>query len=258
MFKKVFLMTSVALIAAGTLVGCSNNSENTIVNIVNKNPNGHIRDEKPNIYIYPDIESDQESDLNTEPTWNTDSNRGWIEKPNVYLYPSASTPIFVSLSDPSNIICSYPEYKDGWTVTADKDGTLTDIETGKQYYALYYESASKDKIDKSTGFCIEGKKTSEFLENALTTLGLNFKERQEFIIYWLPRLEANKYNYIKFLTEDEIAMKLNVNPKPETIIRVFMAWEGLDDKINIEEQKLTPVTRDGYTVVEWGGIELKK
>ena len=90
-------------------------------------------------------------------------------------------------------------------------------------------------------------------------LGLNYKERQEFIIYWLPRLESNNYTYIRFLNREEIEelMPLKFSKTPDTLIRVMMAFKTLDEKIDVKEQKLTPILRSGFTVVEWGGTEIK-
>ena len=50
-------------------------------------------------------------------------------------------------------------------------------------------------------------------------------------------------------------MPLEINPKPETIIRVLMGWKKLDKQIEVQEQQLERVERKGYTVVEWGGTE---
>lgn len=50
-------------------------------------------------------------------------------------------------------------------------------------------------------------------------------------------------------------MPLNIEPKPDTIIRIVMDFKGLNRPIEIEEQKLEQVEREGYTVVEWGGSE---
>ena len=36
-----------------------------------------------------------------------------------------------------------------------------------------------------------------------------------------------------------------------------MDWKGLENRIKVKEQNLTPAKREGYTVVEWGGSELK-
>ena len=47
-------------------------------------------------------------------------------------------------------------------------------------------------------------------------------------------------------------MSLQVEPVPDTMIRVLMTFKGLENKINVKEQQLQKVTRNGYTVVEWG------
>ena len=36
-----------------------------------------------------------------------------------------------------------------------------------------------------------------------------------------------------------------------------MAWKPLHKAQNIEPQTFTPFARDGFTVVEWGGCEVK-
>ena len=40
------------------------------------------------------------------------------------------------------------------------------------------------------------------------------------------------------------------------LIRVYMDFKVIDKKVNIKEQKLTSVSREGFTVVEWGGAVL--
>lgn len=59
------------------------------------------------------------------------------------------------------------------------------------------------------------------------------------------------------MNEIEENMPLLVTPSPDTLIRIIMAWKSLDNSIDVKEQTLTPVTRNGYTVVEWGGTEIK-
>ena len=179
-----------------------------------------------------------------------------IDKPIIYLYPKNETDISVKLGIPEQITHSYPKYTTGWKVHAKPDGTLTDAETGRALYSLYYESEStKPYKQTDKGFCIAGEDTIPFLEEKLAILGLNEREAEEFIIYWLPKLEANKYNYIRFATEEEITtnMPLNIQPKPDTTIRVMMVYKGLNRPVKLQEQELQPVERKGYTAVEWGG-----
>ena len=180
------------------------------------------------------------------------------EKPIVYLYPEDTCDVSVTLSSPELLRCSYPEYDDGWTVTAHPDGSLVDLETGRSLYALYYESTSPSVDEYGSGFVIAGDESAAFLEEKLATLGLNEREAEEFIVYWLPKLEANSYNFIHFLTEEEIdgQMGLSIEPSPDSTIRVWMAFEGLDAPLDIEEQQLVAPERAGFIAVEWGGFEM--
>lgn len=184
-----------------------------------------------------------------------------IDKPIIYIYPEKETNVLVKLGNPEKITCSYPKYKDeGWNVIAKLDGNLIDCASQRNLYSLYYESlAVKDIKLKNEGFIVKGKDSAKFLEEKLEILGLTEREAEEFIIYWLPKLEANNYNYIRFATTKEIDenMPLEINPKPDTIIRVLMTFKGLEEKIDVKEQKLEQAKREGFTVVEWGGTEIK-
>ena len=105
---------------------------------------------------------------------------------------------------------------------------------------------------------IKGEDTAAFLEDALEKLGLNRKEANEFIVYWLPLMEQNPYNIISFQTDTYTdAAELQINPAPDTVIRVFMTFEASDYMIRILPQKLTAPERIGFTVVEWGGTEVQ-
>ena len=179
-------------------------------------------------------------------------------KPVIYLYPEEKTQVSVTLDFDGELTSTYPAYEDGWTVDASPDGTLTDPATGRQYYCLFWEGISPTEYDFSSGFCAAGENTAAFLEDALADLGLTEKEANEFIIYWLPKMEHNPYNLISFQTEayTDSAM-LTVDPAPDTLIRVFMAWQGLDQPVEVEPQTLTAPERTGFTAVEWGGAEIK-
>ena len=180
-------------------------------------------------------------------------------KPVVYLYPEEETQVTVTLDLDGTLTSTYPDYGDGWTVTAQPDGTLTDPETGRTYYCLFWEGIIDRQFALSTGFCVAGADTAAFLEDALAQLGLTEREANEFIIYWLPRMEGNPYNLISFQTDAYTeSAGLTIDPAPDTLIRVFMAWKGLDGPVEVEPQTLTAPERTGFTAVEWGGAELGK
>ena len=123
---------------------------------------------------------------------------------------------------------------------------------------LYWEGETYAQYDLSKGFCVKGEDTAAFLEDALDKLGLTRREANEFIVYWLPLMEQNPYNIISFQTDIYTdAAQLNVNPAPDTLIRVFMAWQASETAVDLPEQELTAPERNGFTVVEWGGTEMK-
>ena len=182
---------------------------------------------------------------------------GECYKPVIYLYPEEETDISVNLILDGRMTCTYPAYNDGWTVTASPDGTLTDAK-GRTYNYLYWEGETYARYDLSKGFCVKGEDTAVFLEDALEKLGLTRREANEFIVYWLPQMQDNPYNIISFQTGIYTnAAKLAVNPAPDTLIRVFMAWQASDTPVVLENQELSAPDRTGFTVVEWGGAEMK-
>lgn len=203
--------------------------------------NANIRDEN---LIYDDC-------------WKTTNEL--IKKPIIYLYPEQEMKVSVKLGNPELITCSYPKYTTGWKVLAKENGDLLDLVTRKNLYALYYESANKTnfKVEKD-GFVVKGEDSAKFLEEKLAILGLTEREAEEFIVYWLPQLETNQYNYIRFATIQEIEenMPLEIEPKPDTVIRIWMTYKGLGKEIQVNEQKLETPERKGFVTVEWGGTEI--
>lgn len=178
------------------------------------------------------------------------------EKPVIYLYPEQGEEVSVRLDYDGKLTCTYPEYDNGWHVTAAPDGRITD-ENGQEYNYLYWEGETEQEYDFSEGFCVAGENTAEFLEDALDRLGLTRREANEFIVYWLPRMEQNEYNLISFQSEAYTDhARLSIQPEPDTVIRVFMAYKPVENEQEIPEQTLAAPERSGFAVVEWGGCEL--
>ena len=119
-------------------------------------------------------------------------------------------------------------------------------------------SETAAEYDLTEGFCVAGADTAAFLEDALTQLGLTRREANEFIVYWLPRMEGNPYNQISFQQEAYTdSAKLTVTPAPDSILRVFMVWKPLDKPVDIPAQTLPAFERHGFTLVEWGGAKVQ-
>lgn len=90
-------------------------------------------------------------------------------------------------------------------------------------------------------------------------MGLNEREINEFMIYWLPELNENEYNFIYFRINDvNKYMPLNINYSPDTIIRIYMDYKKASKSQKNTPQELPHVERKGFTIVEWGERNLMK
>ena len=179
-----------------------------------------------------------------------------VEKPVIYVYPNKQMSVTINLNiNKGAFTVVYPKFNlnnNTWKINANPIG---DIEiNNRKYPYLFYECSSYLQQDINEGFIVDDKNAEEFLEEKLKILGLNDKEMTDFITYWLPTLLNNKLSICSFQTQkffDNI--QLNISPKPDTIIRIFLSIKKIDKPIDIKEQKLEKVERKGYTVVEWGG-----
>ena len=182
------------------------------------------------------------------------------DKPVLYLYPESTRQVSVKigLSPSFRFDCTYPAYADGWNVIAAPDGTLTNLSDGKEYSYLFWDLVGKADYDFSSGFVVKGEDTAAFLQETLAAMGLAPAEANEFIVYWLPKMQKNPYNLISFQTDrytDNV--KLEISPEPDSILRVFMAYKRLDAPVSVPAQEIRPFERVGFTAVEWGGAEVR-
>ncbi len=189
-----------------------------------------------------------------------------IDKPVIYLYPKEEkTAINVYLTFDGEFKTVYPQFSQSqvwknqgtWRVFADPDGTI--YYGDNTYNYLFWEGTPNTEYKIDTGYCVAKEDTVEFLETQLELLGLNDSERDDFITYWLPKLQENEYNVISFdLTYFNEAETLMTKPAPDTLIRVFMTYKGYDEPVDVKQpiQHLRKI-RQGFTVVEWGGTQIE-
>lgn len=186
-----------------------------------------------------------------------------VKKPVIYLYPETTTSVTIDLKTVGNLTFTYPLLSEGWNVTAQSDGTLTC--NGKNYPYLFWEADQQIqnpfKSEQFTGFKVAGKDAISFLEEKLTFMGFNDRERTDFITFWGPQLAANEFNNVIFQfneTCDQYAT-LTIEPKPQNINRVYMLWGKTNSPMfdaNLLPQTLPVLNRSGFDVLEWGGVEI--
>jgi|GEM_PF-1453301 hypothetical protein len=182
-------------------------------------------------------------------------------KPVIYLYPEKIQPTKVSLDYDGRLTATYPPYDNGWQVTAYPDGRLINSTDQKEYSYLFWEGVPEGwaDYDWNKGFVVKGEDTAEFLQEKLSEIGLTPKEYNEFIVYWMPRMQNNGYNLIHFASKEEYAdhARLSIEPQPDSVLRVFMAYKPLDRWQKVQSQEIKSFERRGFTVVEWGGTEIR-
>ena len=176
-------------------------------------------------------------------------------KPVIYLYPKETMDISVQLNiKNSKFTVIYPKFneRNTWNVRAKPNGDI--LIKDKTYPYLFWEADSYTPDEMNEGFIVSEENAEKFLEEKLDILGLNDKEKTDFITFWLPILLKNKLSLCSFQPKQFFNdFELNITPKPDSLIRVFLSIKKLDGPINIKEQKLISNERKGFTVIEWGG-----
>jgi len=211
---------------------------------------------------------------------------GGCGKPVVYLYPTQPTEVSVKFTTPIKFDITIPTYQNGWRVLAQPNGLLSDLqpqftdcqkidETKKgseyakaacdknQYPYLYWAGQSTEKPYPtiSKGWFVESSNLSIFLNQKLDEVGFNTKEKNDFLEYWLPELQSKNAPYyrISFLQTEEMnsIAPMQIAPQPKSVFRLFMDWLPLKNKptSTIKPQVLSKIVRDGFTVIEWGGLK---
>ena len=178
-------------------------------------------------------------------------------KPVIYLYPEQEMDVRVFIRPNGGLTVVEPDYDQdsGWLVRAKPNGDLFNYQDGLAYPYLFWEGRGLGYERPEEGFVVGRDEVRAFLGEKLIELGLVKKEADEFIAFWLPKMREKNFYFISFMPQEEFdsLAPLDVIPKPDTVIRVFMDFEGLDEEVAVEEQKIITPERSGFTVVEWGG-----
>jgi hypothetical protein len=185
-------------------------------------------------------------------------------KPVIYLYPEEKMDVNVYVNPNGGFTHTIPEYNTGWNVTAFPGGKIINKADNTVYPYLYWAGWSINAPSIEKGWVVEKEKIEPFLEEKLALLGLNKKEIADFNEYWVARLNEDGAPYYKimFLDQEEFnklaPLRIESQKLPDQVIRVVMYAQPSRGNETLPRQILpkTP-TRDGFTVVEWGGSLLK-
>lgn len=186
-----------------------------------------------------------------------------VLKPVIYAYNSKEIEATIKMNLAGKLTFSYPEYNHGWNVIVKEKG-LTVLD--KSYPYLFWEGESKglDFQSKETAFngsFIKTDSSIRFLEMKCKNFGFNQIETTDFITFWAPRIQNYPYAKIEFLIDKQYDLigELEVIPEPDNRRRVYVLFQGsetFNSSINMTSNEVKPISRDGFTIVEWGGTEL--
>jgi len=182
-----------------------------------------------------------------------------------------------------------------WNLLAKTDGTLVESTTKKEYSYLFWEADTFPELhdqhplfsssslpsssslssfvpfhfEKTKTYCIKSCEISNFLDDCLMKLGLNIRERNDFITYWLSDFQLDPFYLISFLVNSpsyESSAMLTVFPTPDFVLRIFMIFQGMNqyiqgcqpDSFSPQRQNEIEFPRNNhqFVVVEWGGMNL--
>lgn len=75
----------------------------------------------------------------------------------------------------------------------------------------------------------------KFLKRSLTALRLPRPQARTFMRYWLPFMQAHPWCLVRFLpdsdTIEQVVGKITMLPKPASLRRVFMVWQGVLQRV---------------------------
>lgn len=207
------------------------------------------------------------------------------KKPAIYLYPQKPTKININLDSRINLTLDVPKYvtNKGWNVLAYPDSKLVDLQPeytdcnkldskrfgmeyakeaclNNNYPYIYWEGDSfkNDLPVQNNGWLVKTNEIKEFLTTKLDYVGFNKAEKDEFIRYWVHKInELDKETvFISFMQTDAVNAyhPMVVTPEPDSVNRFYILVDpNIENHKKPRPQELIPFKRDGFTLVDWGG-----
>jgi hypothetical protein len=173
----------------------------------------------------------------------------------IYLYPTQTTSVNVIVG--ADINKSDPAYpSSGWRgVIADPDGQLS--YNGQTYNSLYWEGTGLGIYPAITsGTIVKSSQAVTTIKTQLAEQGLKPGEIADFLAFWEPKLTKTPFVRLTWFDTSQMnnLAPLSIAPQPTTLIRVFLDFQGINHMISLPPQSFQAPARQGFTVVEWGGL----
>jgi hypothetical protein len=196
----------------------------------------------------------------------TDQKPPCVAEPIVYFYPEQRSRVSYRLAPSVRVARAEPLPRGtAWTFLATPQGILEEVEAAapgkarRTFAHLFWDGTSTRFPPPAEGVCVPGPRSAEFFREVLPRLGLLAHETEDFVAAWAPRMEGAAYHVIGFHPREEVdaLAPAEVSPTPAYMIRILMDATP----VKACPTELTPPVwpdaapaREGFTVVEWGGV----
>jgi hypothetical protein len=181
-----------------------------------------------------------------------------VEKPVIYTYAAKPASVAIQVEPNGTMLFTYPTYRDAWKGMVDEKGMFT--QEGVRYPYLFWEAElpiAKLEVNWNQSTIVPTADVLSFLEKQLDIIGLNQKEKTDFITYWGPQLVAYPKVEILFLQNKEVEQlaSLKCSDPQFHIERLYLLFRVPDasNKRTSVQNNLQPMQRTDFLMVEWGG-----
>ena len=175
-----------------------------------------------------------------------------VLKPNIYLYPEETQMVKVTFLYPQRLTEVIPSYEHYWQVEAAPNGLLDGT-----YGFLFYEAIVQESLfQQNHGWVLSVDNRVEDFESMLNLYGFNATEQKDFIEFWQGRL-CEDISYAVYPQGTRIidqAMPVEVMPEPDRSYRIWFYYIPYDGQAVVEPETVEFIERQGFTLVEWGGM----
>lgn len=189
-----------------------------------------------------------------------------VDKPVIYAYSEKELNFTLNLKAKGELTFTYPQLTEDntWKMKTNPNGNLI-TEKGVEYPYLFWEAKQNESsfngAKANSNELIAGKDLVTYFEKELSKLGLNAKEKTDFITFWCPKFVDVKMVQIQFYVDDNCAIigDLKISPKPDNFRRIYVTFQKNPDveaDFVSKELSVKTLDRTGFTVVEWGGSDL--
>jgi len=177
-----------------------------------------------------------------------------LGKPMIYLHPRKPQHYKITLGRSISVSASYPALVDrSWSVEAFPDGSLHDS-TGKTYYGLFWAGDYWRHPHLDSAFVVSQARLPAFLDSILELQGLDYREREECVTFWMEKLAAFPWVRAQFFNHAfDVTHPIHIEPPVDQFLRICMVFQGLADPVITIPQLISRHAGRGNYAVEWGG-----